>query len=175
MFLDSDTIVLQNLDEIFQLDGNPEFAAVQTCICNPAKNPSYPSYWIPSNCPHTVEGSSTNKEECRMFNSGVFLFHPNKEVFQEMLNCLNQWDLNQFPFADQCFLNKFYRNKWKSLPSIYNSLKTFSLTHPNLWDTSKIKIIHYILVKPWETTDSSNQIYEKVNELWWNAYQYKAD
>jgi lipopolysaccharide biosynthesis glycosyltransferase len=46
-----------------------------------------------------------------------------------MLTCLNAWDLSQFKFVDQDFLNKFYQNKWKCLPSIYNSLKTFSIHH----------------------------------------------
>jgi lipopolysaccharide biosynthesis glycosyltransferase len=67
-----------------------------------------------------------------MFNSGFFLFHPNKIVFQEMLTYLDTWELNQFRFPDQDFLNKIYRSKWKCLPSIYNSLKTFSITNPNI-------------------------------------------
>ncbi|CAF3438124.1 unnamed protein product [Rotaria socialis] len=38
IFMDADMIVLHNMDELFELDQNPNFAAVQTCICNPAKN-----------------------------------------------------------------------------------------------------------------------------------------
>jgi lipopolysaccharide biosynthesis glycosyltransferase len=175
VFFDSDIIVLQNLDEIFQLEDNPEFAAVQTCICNPDKHPSYPDYWNPTNCPHTHDNLSNIHEQARMFNSGFFLFHPNKNVFQEMLTYLDTWDLNQFRFPDQEFLNKIYENKWKCLPSIYNSLKTFSITHPNIWNLDKIKVIHYILAKPWDKTDQGNQLYENINQLWWEAYEYKSN
>jgi lipopolysaccharide biosynthesis glycosyltransferase len=175
VFLDADMIILQNLDELFQLEDNPDFAAVQTCICNPAKTKTYPEYWKPINCSYTYDNLLNINEQSRMFNSGLFLFHPNKDVFQEMLICLNTWDLSQFKFPDQEFLNKFYQNKWKCLPSIYNSLKTFSITHPNIWDLSKIKIIHYILAKPWDKMDQRNQLYENINKLWWDAFEYKSN
>ena len=51
VLLDCDMIVLNNLDDVFQLEDHPDFAAVQTCICNPAKNPNYPEFWNPTNCP----------------------------------------------------------------------------------------------------------------------------
>ena len=91
-----------------------------------------------------------------------------------MLQCLDTWDLSKFKFAEQDFLNKFYKNKWRRLPSFYNSLKTFSVTHPYVWDTSKIKMIHYILAKPWNTTDEANKPYEDINRLWWEAFEYKS-
>ena len=175
VYLEADMIVLQNLDELFQLKDNPNFAAVQTCICNPEKSKNYPECWKPSNCPHTHGGEMLNiDEKGRYFNSGLFLFHPNKNVFEEMLKCLETMDLSQFKFADQDFLNEFYRNKWICLPSIYNSLKTFSITHPNIWDLTKIKVIHYILAKPWDKLNQNNQPYENINHLWWEAHEYKS-
>jgi len=174
VFFDSDTIVLNNLDDIFQLEDNPDFAAVQTCICNPEKRPNYPQHWKPSNCPYTNDIRPENIDpQFRQFNSGLFLYHPSKKLFEEMLGYLNTWDLNQFPFSDQDFLNRFYKNKWKCLPSFYNSLKTFSLTHPNIWNLSKIKVIHYILAKPWDKHDPDNQRYDHINYLWWNALEYQ--
>jgi lipopolysaccharide biosynthesis glycosyltransferase len=175
VFLDCDMIILQNLDELFQLEDNPDFAAVQTCICNPGKNKTYPEHWIPTNCPYTSENFSIIDHQGKYFNSGLFLFHPNKKTFEEILKCLNTWDLTQLKFPDQDFLNKFYQKKWKCLPSIYNSLKTFSITHPNIWDLSKIKIIHYILAKPWDKTDENNQLYENINQLWWEALEFKSN
>ncbi|CAF3765943.1 unnamed protein product [Rotaria sp. Silwood1] len=175
VFLDSDMIVLQNLDEVFQLEDDPDFAAVQTCICNPGKISTYPEFWNPSNCPYSHNDLSTIDDRGRMFNGGFFLFHPNENVFQEMLKCLNTWDLSQFKFAEQDFLNKFYEKNWKSLPSIYNALKTFSITHPNIWDLSKIKIIHYLNAKPWNKADPKNQLYENINQLWWDALEYKSN
>jgi alpha-N-acetylglucosamine transferase len=178
VFLDCDMIVLQNMDELFQLEDKPDFAAIQTCICNPAKTLSYHEYWNSTNCPHTYDQTSNDlpniDERAHMFNAGFFLFHPNKNVYEQMFKCLNTWDLDEFKFAEQDFLNKFYKNKWKCLPSIYNSLKTFSVTHPNIWNLSKIKIIHFILAKPWNKTDQDNQLYENINQLWWKAFEYRS-
>ncbi|CAF1057306.1 unnamed protein product [Adineta ricciae] len=92
-----------------------------------------------------------------------------------VFNCLNNWNLEEFKFADQDFLNKYYVKSWKRLPSIYNSLKTFSQTHPNIWHISKIKIIHFILSKPWDKDDQNNLPYKDVNQLWWDAFNYTTN
>ncbi|CAF2074866.1 unnamed protein product [Rotaria magnacalcarata] len=105
------------MDELFELDQNPNFAAVQTCISNPAKTSSYPKYWKPENCPYThgenSDGHDLVYEHGRLFNSGLFVFHPNLVVFEQMIAALNTWDLTDFIFADQDFLNQFYRSSWK--------------------------------------------------------------
>ncbi|CAF0958360.1 unnamed protein product [Didymodactylos carnosus] len=177
VMMDADIIVLQNMDELFELEDNPNFAAVQTCICNPAKNPLYPDYWKPQNCPYTHEQHSHSSAEVdsrgRMFNGGLFLLHPNQTVFEEMLVALNTWDLSLFKFSDQDFLNKFYHTTWRRLPYVYNTLKTFSKTHPYLWNETKIKAIHYILAKPWDKLDPDNAAYEEINRLWQEAYDWR--
>jgi alpha-N-acetylglucosamine transferase len=83
VFLDSDMIVLQNLDELFQLEDNPDFAAVQTCICNSAKTTDYPEYWKPINCPYTYDDLSNINQQSRVFNSGLFLFIQIKIFFKK--------------------------------------------------------------------------------------------
>ncbi|CAF3756812.1 unnamed protein product [Rotaria socialis] len=136
IFMDADMIVLHNMDELFELDQNPNFAAVQTCICNPAKN--------------VIISEILETGKLSLHSCGLFVFHPNLVVFEQMITALNTWDLTDVIFADQDFLNQFYRSSRKRLPYIYNSLKTFSKTHPYLWDELKIKAIHFILQKPWD-------------------------
>lgn len=180
VFMDADIIVLRNMDEIFDLNQNINFAAVQTCTCNLKENPIFPKHWKPQNCPYAQEQNSNgpthdNSHVNIIFNSGVFLFHPNLTVFQQMLEALNTWDLSQFVFADQDFLNKFYDKTWTRLPFMYNGVKAFSHSHPDLWDLSKLKTIHYVLAKPWQKTDVGNIGYEVINQLWWQAYEWRSE
>ncbi|CAF4573102.1 unnamed protein product [Rotaria socialis] len=131
------------------------------------KTSSYPKYWKPENCPYThgenSDGHDLVYEHGRLFNSGLFVFHPNLVVFEQMITALNTWDLTDVIFADQDFLNQFYRSSRKRLPYIYNSLKTFSKTHPYLWDELKIKAIHFILQKPWDKLGGNSLDYEHIH------------
>jgi alpha-N-acetylglucosamine transferase len=52
--LDSDMLVLRNMDELMELEldppsmagkGNKVFAASHACVCNPLKKPHYPKDW----------------------------------------------------------------------------------------------------------------------------------
>lgn len=52
--LDSDMVVLQNMDELMEIDldppemagkGNRVFAASHACVCNPLHKPHYPKDW----------------------------------------------------------------------------------------------------------------------------------
>ena len=52
--LDSDMLVLKNMDELMDIDldpadsdgsGNKVFAASHACVCNPLKKPHYPKNW----------------------------------------------------------------------------------------------------------------------------------
>lgn len=46
VMLDSDMIVMRNMDELFDLDlPSDQIAAVHACACNPRKLPHYPSDW----------------------------------------------------------------------------------------------------------------------------------
>jgi hypothetical protein len=112
------------------------------CICNPLSNKTYPAYWNPDNCHY-----SKNDSIARYFNSGMFLLRPNLSELLKMENFLvEKKDLTSYKFADQDFLNEYFHD-FAVLPYIYNSLKTFSITHSDIWDLAKIKNIHYILDK----------------------------
>ena len=54
MQLDSDMLVLQNMDELMEMELDPPsmagkgkrvFAAGHACVCNPLKKPHYPNDW----------------------------------------------------------------------------------------------------------------------------------
>lgn len=177
VFMDADIIVIRNMDELFDSDASVNFAAVQTCTCNLRQIPTFPAWWKRENCFYTDEQhASAHKhdglDKYAYFNSGLFVFHPNLTVFQQMMQALDTWNLTEFIFPDQDFLNKFYHQSWTRLPFIYNAVKVVSKSHPNVWNLSEIKAIHYVLAKPWNKSDKDYLEYESINQLWWEAYEY---
>jgi lipopolysaccharide biosynthesis glycosyltransferase len=53
-------------------------------------------------------------------------------------------------FPDQDVLAEVFRGKWRVLPWWTNALKTERAVHKNIWDDSEVRLLHYILDKPWE-------------------------
>lgn len=166
-------LVIHNMDEVFELmPTDSVFAACHACICNPSKVKSYPSWWTPENCHHSgLKVLNSTPVKPRYFNSGLFLFRPARSTLIEIEKFLiKKKDVTSYLFADQDFLNEFFPS-WTSLAYIYNTLKTFAVTHDNLWDLKKVKNIHYILDKPWDVDlaqlESGKGTYGQITKLWW--------
>lgn len=51
--LDSDMVVIRNMDELLEMPLNGVFAAAHACVCNPYSKPHYPANWIASNCAYS--------------------------------------------------------------------------------------------------------------------------
>lgn len=65
--LDSDMVVLQNMDELMDIEldppamgvtGNRVFAASHACVCNPLKKPHYPKDWCALSPPNNNSNSN---------------------------------------------------------------------------------------------------------------------
>ena len=57
--LDSDMLVLQNMDELLDMDLKPgHIAAAHVCACNPRKIPHYPSDWCVIECSNSFHSVS---------------------------------------------------------------------------------------------------------------------
>lgn len=198
-WVDSDMLVLQNMDEIFDnlKAETDKFAAAPACICNPNRISSYPDYWCPENCKFThlektLEAASTGSDlppapKRRYFNAGLLLFRPSLQTLAELEQGIRDRAsvLGSYVFAEQDFLNDYYSQTWIELPFIYNALKTVSVAHSPLWDLSAIKNIHYILDKPWDADlkecgcqddwtqacpCSETDPYHDMNRMWWRTF-----
>ena len=75
-------------------------------------------------------------------------------------------------FPDQDILAIVYREKWKPLPYVYNALKPMRDCHSTLWNDEDVKVLHYILNKPWESRefDGEDKV-ESTHRLWWEAWE----
>jgi hypothetical protein len=124
VFLDADTLVLSNVDELFD---RPALAAA-------------PDFFLPDR-----------------FSSGVLVLEPSRDTLARMLAALPTTET--YDGGDQGFLNTFFGDWWgmpaaHRLPVAYNVahfIYQFVLHHEHLVERvlPELKIVHYILQKPW--------------------------
>jgi alpha-N-acetylglucosamine transferase len=185
--LDSDMLVLQNMDELMDLEldspdlkgqGNRVFAASHACVCNHLKKPHYPKNWVPEVCAFTSQHGDPDLAQIQgapadtglgMPNGGLQVVNPSKDVYDLILAQLNTKSVANYDFADQSLLSDVFFGRWVALPYIYNALKTMrwpDMHHNQIWRDDQVKNVHYILApKPWDTSDASTEDTIK----WWKT------
>lgn len=174
VFLDADMLVLQNMDELFSLDLPAEgIAACHACRCNPNQIASYPKSWVPENCYYSWldRQQPAPAQLDAYFNAGFLVLTPDNRIFRQLeMKIAAIGDLSQYPFSEQDLLNAFFHGRWKSLPYIYNALKTLSVQHARSWNINEVKNLHYILAKPWQRDWQQPQAqrdrYYTLDKLW---------
>jgi alpha-N-acetylglucosamine transferase len=195
-FLDSDMVVLRNMDEVFDASIGGEantfdIAAAHACTCNPLKIEGYPSTWTPENCAYTHQcahsaGLSPPSPpspglQTEYFNSGFMVLLPSDAEYQAIIRTATEIvNLSTLLFADQDLLNLHFEGRILNMPYIYNALKTLRNYHSAIWHDEDVKCIHYILEKPWSVDrndpDVNNGPFGKLYAKWWEIYdQLRAE
>lgn len=122
LYLDADTLVHHNFDEIFSLPYR--FAAV-------------PDVYLDG------RGFSVS------FNAGVLFLRPSTDVFNDMVSKIAT---AKYPAedAEQSFLNYYYGKEAVRLPYAYNANMAIKKRSPAMWEDlrAEARIVHYTLVKP---------------------------
>ena len=122
VYLDADTLVRKNFDELFSLPFN--FGAVPDVFKN-------------------YRGFSIG------FNAGVLFLRPNTTVFNDMISKL---ETAVFPYdmAEQAFLNVYFGSQVSRLPYAYNANMAAKVRNAKLWEAMEddIRILHYTVTKP---------------------------
>ncbi|ONK61706.1 uncharacterized protein A4U43_C08F32720 [Asparagus officinalis] len=146
IYLDADIQVYANIDNLFDLPDG-SFYAVMDCFCPP------PSLY---------------------FNAGMFVFEPALSTCDALLEKLKVTEPT--PFAEQDFLNMFFRDAYKPIPFEYNLVLAMLWRHPENVDLGRVKVVHYCAAgsKPWRYTGNEpNMDREDIKELvkkWWEIY-----
>ncbi|KAI1471477.1 glycosyltransferase family 8 protein [Daldinia caldariorum] len=182
VLLDSDQVILQNIDDMMEVD-IPEgwIASTHACTCNPRKLPHYSKEWVPENCAFTAADQETGQpapitpkshNNHHLLNSGTVILQPSKAQFDELIHAMNTHpDVPNMIFFDQDLLAIVYRGRWKPLPYHYNALKPMRSCHSGLWRDEHVKILHYILNKPWKSRSyDANDVIESTHKLWWDEF-----
>jgi len=126
VYLDADTLVLKNFDELFALPFN--FAATPDVFMD-------------------VRGFTIG------INAGVLFIRPNTDIYTDMLSKLETADYPH-KFAEQAFLNAYFAAQTLRLPYAYNGNMIIKKRNPKLWESlvGDMRIIHYTVKKPFPPT-----------------------
>ncbi|ORY27796.1 galactinol synthase [Naematelia encephala] len=163
ILIDSDMLFLRSLDDLFELElPSPEWiGAAPACVCNPLGFAHYPRDWTPANCLllkqdrfATIDSITIPKPDAprtsHLLNSGLVVLQPSKSLMDHLITFLNTSPtVAASQFADQDIIAEAFHGRWRPLPWWCNALKPGRWVHPNVWDDGEVRLIHYILDKPW--------------------------
>jgi glycogenin glucosyltransferase len=102
------------------------------------------------------------------FNMGVFVMRPNVREYEKLLALKNDPSFKfETVMSEQGFLNAVYKDRWFDFGFEYNAMFAVYLFQPEYWlrRATRLKVIHYTMLKPWECTKQ----YERFCSIW-NRY-----
>ena len=129
-------------------------------------------------CAHDVSRGSTvvrRPDEGSYFNAGLLVIQPCLRLYAHMQAALMTLDLWNCPFAEQDFLNTYWRGAWDALPWTYNATKGLYACHRDtVWDFGQVRNVHFTMAKPWDLRHPGHKGFQSLNKLWWAAYSEPA-
>ncbi|KAL9248223.1 hypothetical protein vseg_021569 [Gypsophila vaccaria] len=177
IYLDGDIQVYDNIDHLFDLP-NGYFYAVMDCFCEKtwSHTPQYKIGYC-QQCPDKVRWPEheLGPKPSLYFNAGMFVFEPNLNIYSDLLSTLQITPPT--PFAEQDFLNMYFRKIYRPIPLIYNLVLAMLWRHPENVKLDQVKVVHYCAngSKPWRYTGKEeNMDREDIKMLidkWYEIYE----
>ncbi|KAL6495786.1 glycogenin [Orobanche gracilis] len=164
IYMDADIQVFDNIDHLFHLPSG-YFYGVVDCLCEMYGEP------CPQKLPWPIE---LGPEPAFYLNGGMFMFEPSLNTYSQLLSTLAITPPT--PFAEQDFLNMFFRDMSKAIPHIYNCLVAMLWRHPEWVDLDKVKVVHYCVAgsKPWRYSGKGENMdradIKMLVDKWWKIY-----
>ncbi|EPS61420.1 galactinol synthase, partial [Genlisea aurea] len=166
IYMDADIQVFDNIDHLFDSPASAApFAGVVDCLCE----------LHGQSCSEKLQWPDQLGPKPRFyFNGGLFIFHPDLQTYDQLMNTLQITPLT--PFAEQDFLNMFFRDEAKPIPAMYNFLVAMLWRHPELMELEKVKVVHYCVPgsKPWRYTGEEEHVDRPEVRIlvkkWWDIY-----
>ncbi|KAA8536717.1 hypothetical protein F0562_029195 [Nyssa sinensis] len=175
IYLDGDIQVYENIDHLFDMpDGY--FYAVMDCFCEKSWSHS-PQYQIGycQQCPDKIQWpAQLGPRPPLYFNAGMFVYQPSLSTYDDLLKTFKITPPTSF--AEQDFLNMFFRDIYRPIPPVYNLVLSMLWRHPENIELDKVKVVHYCAAgsKPWRYTgEEENMEREDIKMLvkkWWDIY-----
>ncbi|XP_059652249.1 galactinol synthase 2-like [Cornus florida] len=167
IYLDGDIQVFENIDHLFDLP-NDYFYAVMDCFCEKTwSHTTQYKYRYCQQCPNKVQWASEwGPKPPLYFNAGFFVYEPSLSTYDDLLKALKV--AVPTSFAEQDFLNVFFRDKYRPISSEYNLVLAMLWRHPENIDLNNVKVVHYCAAgsKPWRHTGKEeNMEREDINML----------
>ncbi|KAI8025932.1 Galactinol synthase 2 [Camellia lanceoleosa] len=175
IYLDGDIQVFENIDHLFD-NPNGCFYAVKDCFYEKtwSHTPQYKIGYC-QQCPNKIQWpAELGPKPPLYFNASMFVYEPSLSVYEDLLNTVKI--VSPTPFAEQDFLNMFFKDVCKPIPPIYNLVLAMLWRHPKNIELDKVKVVHYCAAgsKPWRYTgNEENMNREDIKMLvkkWWDIY-----
>ncbi|EYU46845.1 hypothetical protein ABFS82_04G004300 [Erythranthe guttata] len=175
IYLDGDIQVFDNIDHLFDLEDG-RFHAVMDCFCEKtwSHTPQYKIGYC-QQCPEKVTWpAEMGHPPALYFNAGMFVFEPGLSTYGSLLNALHT--TTPTPFAEQDFLNMFFKDVYKPIPNLYNLVLAMLWRHPENVKLDQVKVVHYCAAgsKPWRYTGKEENMEREdikmVVNKWWDIY-----
>jgi len=175
IYLDGDIQVFDNIDHLFDLP-NGFFYAVMDCFCEKTWSHTL-QYQIGycQQCPDRIQWPDhAGPKPSLYFNAGMFVYEPNLKTYRDLLEKLKITPPTSF--AEQDFLNEYFKDIYKPIPNVYNFVLAMLWRHPENVELDKVKVVHYCAAgsKPWRYTgEEQNMDREDIKMLvkkWWDIY-----
>ncbi|KAL3749947.1 hypothetical protein ACJRO7_010991 [Eucalyptus globulus] len=175
IYLDGDIQVFDNIDHLFDLP-NSFFYAVMDCFCEKtwSHTPQYEIGYC-QQCPDKVQWPDhVGPKPSLYFNAGMFVYEPNLYTYHDMLETLKITPPT--PFAEQDFLNMYFKDIYKPIPNVYNLVLAMLWRHPENVELDKVKVVHYCAAgsKPWRYTGEEQHMdrddIKMLVKNWWDIY-----
>ncbi|EXB75681.1 hypothetical protein L484_026159 [Morus notabilis] len=177
MYLDADIQVFDNVDNIFD-SPNGYFYAVMDCFCDNEVWCNSPQHKI-GYCqqrPERVQWpAEMGSPPPLYFNAGMFVFEPNLVTYSNLLETVKI--TTPTTFAEQDFLNMYFKDVYKPISNVYNLLVAMLWFHPENVEIDKVKVVHYSAdgAKPWRYTGKEAHMDREDIKLWvkkwWDIYE----
>ncbi|CAN7097065.1 galactinol synthase 6-like [Brassica rapa] len=177
MYLDGDIQVFGNIDHLFDTPSGYLYA-VKDCFCeiswcNTTQYKIGYCQQSPEKVTWPVE--TLGSPPPAYFNAGMLLFEPNLVVYEDLLRVVQITTPTYF--AEQDFLNIYFRDTYKPIPSTYNLVLAMLWRHPEHVDLNQIRVVHYCAngSKPWKYDETEEHMErEDIKMLvkkWWEIYE----
>ncbi|XP_021772454.1 galactinol synthase 2-like [Chenopodium quinoa] len=176
IYLDGDIQVYDNIDHLFDLP-NGYFYAVMDCFCEKtwSHTPQYKIGYCQQS-PNRVRWPEEllGPKPALYFNAGMFVYEPSISTYHDLLKTLQITPPT--PFAEQDFLNMYFKDIYRPIPPIYNLVLAMLWRHPENINLEEVKVVHYCAngSKPWRYTGKEeNMDREDIKMLvknWFDIY-----
>ncbi|XP_010446623.1 PREDICTED: galactinol synthase 5 isoform X1 [Camelina sativa] len=177
IYLDGDIQVFRNIDHLFDTPRGYLYA-VKDCFCEVSwtKSPQYKiGYCQQSPEKVTWPVESLGAPPPAYFNAGMLIFEPNLVTYEDLLRVVQL--TTPTLFAEQDFLNMYFKDIYKPIPSTYNLILAMLWRHPEHVDLDQISVVHYCAngSKPWKYDEAQEHMErEDIKMLvkkWWDIYE----
>lgn len=143
VYLDADIQVFESIDHLFDLP-NGHFYAVKDCFCE--RTWSHTRQYEIGYCQQCPERApwpeaALGPPPPAYFNAGMFVHEPSLETCDRLIGAVLA--APPTPFAEQDFLNAFFRDAFRPLPPAYNLVFAMLWRHPERVAASEAKVVHY--------------------------------